>query len=345
MNPLPRLLALGLLVTLAALAAMLAGPALRSTGFVATPPAPVTSAPAQTPAARIAELAQRAAFPLALTGLVLAAALAISLGVRTARVDESPDPLAPSRAEMGALAKLAETSVAQRQELAHERDVRQRAEADALLNQQLLNRALEEKIRLGRDLHDGVIQSLYAAGLTIESARALARTDPSEADRQLSTCRDNLNQTIREVRAYIAGLAPAKLHRANFSEALNALVRELDAGRHVQYELRIDESATTLLSPEQTLEALQVAREAVSNGLRHGAATRVTVRLHTGDDEVCLLIQDNGTGFDPNERASSGHGLGNMQARAERLGGRLRIESTPGVGTRVVFNLPRLHPA
>ncbi|ACB76928.1 sensor histidine kinase [Opitutus terrae] len=341
MNPLPRFLALGLLVILAALSALLSWPTLRRSGIPTPPDHGATStATASAPAVRAVEAAHRAAFPLALAGCIVALALAVSLGLRASRHPENDAAPSPHPADLGALARLAKTSVAQGEELAHERDVRQRAEADALLNQQLLNRSLEEKIRLGRDLHDGIIQSLYAAGLSIESARALARTDAVAADRQLAACRENLNQTIREVRAYIAGLAPENLRQANFADALKALVHELDAGRDVQFELRVDEAATAQLTPEQSIEALQIAREAVSNSLRHGQATRVSVRLHPGDGETCLAVQDNGRGFDLQSRRGTGHGLGNMHARAEHLGGRLRIESAPAGGTRVVFTLP-----
>lgn len=341
MNPLPRLLAFGLLVILAALSAMLAGPALRSLGIVpAAPPALEASVAPPAPVHRLVGLSQRVAFPVALTGFVIAAALVTCLALRSNRPTEPVPATHAARAEIGVLARLAETSVAQGQELAHERDSRQRAEADALLKQQMLNRSLEEKIRLGRDLHDGIIQSLYAAGLTIEAARAVAKKDPTDADRRLGECRENLNQTIRDVRTYIAGLAPENLRQSGFTQAVHALVEELGADRDVQFELRIDDNATARLSPEQSAEALQIARESVSNSLRHGGATQVTIRLHCGTGEACLLVQDNGRGFDPASRHGTGHGLVNMQARAHGLGGNVRLESAPGTGTRVVLTLP-----
>lgn len=353
MNPLPRLLGFGLIVVLVSLVALLTLPELAPSsssraGFqpALTPPHPPSTAPAASAAtppsprpAQLTLLARRLASPLSLLALVLAVALLASLFVRPPRLADSRPPFAATRTEVGALARLAETSNAQSVALAHERDVRQRAEADALLNQQLLNRSLEEKIRLGRDLHDGIIQSLYAAGLTIESARALYANDPAEADRRLARCRENLNQSIRDVRAYIVGLAPANLRQLSFSQALQSLVDELGTGRDVQFDLRIDETATARLTPDQTTDALQIAREAISNALRHGEASKIAVRLHPGDRAVCLLVQDNGRGFDPT-RTSSGHGLGNMRARAEHLAGELRFESAPGEGTRVVFTLP-----
>ncbi len=248
-----------------------------------------------------------------------------------------------SHAETGTLEHLARTSVAQGQELDRERDERRRAEEDALLNQRRLSQSLEEKIRLGRDLHDGIIQSLYAVGLTLESARDLARTDPAESDRRLDQCRDSLNATIREVRTYLLGLAPENLRHAGFTQAVLTLTEELRAGREVAFDLRIDEDATGLLTEAQSADLLQIGREAISNSLRHGRATAVTLRLHRSDHEVCLLVQDNGAGFDQTKR-SSGHGLGNMQARAAGLGASLQLESRPGKGARLLVTVPILPP-
>jgi signal transduction histidine kinase len=250
-----------------------------------------------------------------------------------------------TRAEMGSLEHLAKTSVAQGAELSQERDGRRLAEQDALLKQQLLAQSLEGKIRLGHDLHDGIIQSLYASGLTIESARKLAATDPAEADRQLAQCLQNLNASIRDVRNYITGLAPETLRRAGFAHALESHITELSAGRNLRFDMKFDDEAIARLTPEQSTEALQVAREAISNSLRHGGASFVTVRVHQSDREIGLLVQDNGVGFDAARLEGLGHGLGNMHKRARRVGASVRVESQPGHGTRVILTLPLLHPS
>jgi signal transduction histidine kinase len=333
MNPLPRVLGLFLLLILIALAVMLAGQ------WQLAPSDGVTrTGSTRTPAVRLVEFSQRAAFPLALTGVALATGLLASLALISNR-NSAPPEISKARTEIDALTQLAKTSAAQHQELAQERSERQRAEADASLNQQRLSEAAEDKVRLGRDLHDGIIQSLYAAGLTIESARAVAASDPEEADRRLSQCRERLNLTIRDVRAYIAGLAPEQVRQAGFTQAVEVIVEELSAGRDVEFEFRIDDSATNLLSAEQTTEALQIAREAISNSLRHSDAKHITVRLHSGEGMVSLLVQDDGRGFDQTG-ARAGYGLRNMQARAAQNGGTLRLESAVGKGTRVVLTLP-----
>ena len=301
------------------------------------------------PTARLMSTYEQVTVGLLLFGaaLLLAGAFFAVLNWRTADTESSArtDRRDTTRAEMVSLEHLAKTSVAQGAELSQERDGRRLAEQDALLKQQLLNQSLEGKIRLGHDLHDGIIQSLYASGLTIESARKLAATNPAEADRQLTQCLQNLNASIRDVRAYITGLAPETLRRAGFSQALESHVTELSAGRTVRFDMKFDDEAVARLTPEQSTEALQVAREAISNSLRHGGASFVTVRVHQSDREIGLLVQDNGVGFDAARREGPGHGLGNMQKRAGRVGATVRIESQPGHGTRVILTLPLLHPS
>jgi signal transduction histidine kinase len=341
---------MGLLVVLAALVALLAVPAWRgrpssppALQVVATdagPPSPIAST-----TARLAALPPRLALALALFAFALAVTLIFSLAFPRGRTGDSIPPYAAARSEINTLARLAETSAAQGEELTRERDVRRRAEEDAQLKQQLLTQSVDEKIRIGRDLHDGIIQSLYAIGLTLESVRALVKSNPAEADLRLEQTRAGLNDTIRDVRAYITGLAPENLRRGGFAHALGALLIELQAGRDARFDLKIDDKAAALLTAEQSLQALQIAREAVSNALRHGGSSLVTLRLEKGDQDVCLLIHDNGIGFNAATRRDGGHGLTNMQARAEQLGATLRVTSQPGEGARVLATLPILDSA
>ncbi len=293
--------------------------------------------------ARLVLVHQRLVLIAILVGPLVVGLLSASFFLGSGRGTRVPWP-ATARAEMGSLEHLAKTSVAQGEALTRERDVRRRAEEDVELKQRLLTQSLEEKIRLGRDLHDGIIQSLYAVGLTLESARQLTASNPAEADRRLGSCLESLNRTIRDVRTYITGLSPDNLRRTGFAQVLDSLIAELSAGRSVEFELRIDDDAVALLTSEQSGNALQIAREAISNSLRHGSATRITVRLHRTDREIGLLIQDNGAGFDTSRRAE-GHGLGNMDARAKLLGAGLRVESRPAHGTRVIVTLPLHQPA
>jgi len=250
-----------------------------------------------------------------------------------------------ARLEMENLARLAIATNQQTEALARERNVRQQAEADSQVTQELLARARDEKVRLGRDLHDGIIQSLYAAGLTLESARPLIATDPEVADLRISQSVQALNSAIRDLRVFIAGLSPDSLRATEFSRALDAALAGLKSGRDIRIDVQVDEDAAALLAENQSTEVLQVAREAVSNALRHGNASAVTLRMHKGDHAYCLLIQDNGSGFKPAAAPPEGHGLRNMRARAERMGGTLAVSSRPGDGTRILLTVPASAPS
>jgi signal transduction histidine kinase len=287
-------------------------------------------------ASRLIALQQRTLLWL----LVLALALFLITAAATFLGWLRPQTGALPMSEVHNLSRLAETSAEQGTALILERDERRRAEEDSQFKQTLLGHAREEKVQLGRDLHDGIIQSLYAAGLTLESARELVHRDPAEAERRLASTLAALNAVIRDVRDYIHGLAPERLQRASFGQALQVLTEGLGAGREAKFDIQIDDEAAALLNTGQITDALQIAHEASSNGLRHGHATMITMRLQRGEREVCLLVQDNGAGFDLATRAHAGHGMNNMQARAARLGAELRVSSSPGTGTRVVVNIP-----
>jgi signal transduction histidine kinase len=330
--------------------------------FGTTPPAPDTSllyfdqpleGRPEKITARVAFLASPMTRLLAIyqrvtVGILLFAFALVAVGVFFAALhwrglpsdSDVSAPRGKAQAEIGNLTRLAQATMEQTAALTHERDYRRLAEENVQLSQKLLDQSLEGKVRLGHDLHDGIIQALYAAGLSIESARTTAKTNLPKADRMLAECVQNLNATIRDVRAYITGLTPEQLRRTDFNRAIEALVAELGAGREVKLDLKVDHEAAAALAADQTTESLQIAREAISNSLRHGGASFITVRLLQVDQEVCLLVQDNGTGFDPQKHGGSGFGLGNMQARAQRLGGSVKIESQPAGGTRVVVNLP-----
>ncbi len=291
---------------------------------------------------RLLFLYQRVLLALLLLGVVMVAVVGLILLARSGRTGDagSKAPWGSTRAEIESLHHLARASVAQGAELAHERGGRQRAEEDAHLRQVMLNHALEEKIRIGRDLHDGLIQSLYATGLTLETARDVAERDPAEAARRIQAGIDLINAGIRDVRNHITGLAPDNVRRQGFADAVNRLTEELRAGRTLELDLRVDDTAASRLDDGQLAQSLLIVREAVSNALRHGEAKRITVRVHAGDGAVGLLIQDDGRGFTSQRLDGTGRGLDNMQARARNAGGTLQLDSTPGRGTRLVLTLP-----
>jgi PAS domain S-box-containing protein len=201
-------------------------------------------------------------------------------------------------------------------------------------------RITEERERISQDLHDGILQSLYAVGMGLEHTRQrVKRTSPTNA-RRLDTSVAQLNDAIREVRSFIPRMqAPAIQHGA-FDQALLAIVQSLAVAGAGDIELAIDKSVADGLSHTQCGPVLSITKEAMSNSLRHAGAAhrRVTVQLYRG--KFRLEVFDDGKGFRPTARKSSGMGLANMRARARKLGARLTIRSRPGQGTQVVLSIP-----
>jgi signal transduction histidine kinase len=285
---------------------------------------------------RLLSAYQRGATLLILLSLSLGALLGAALTLGAKRTLHGNEPEAKSRDhDMSSLAGLAKVSVEQGVQLERERNERLRIQEDLNLQQSLLNRSLEEKIRLGHDLHDGIIQSLYATGLTLEAARRSTESNPAAAAQQVDTALEMLNRTIRDVRSYILGLAPENLRSQSFSEAVRSIAETVGAGSGVEFGFDVDSDSAARLNEAQYADLVQVVREAVSNAIRHGKAKRIEVTLKGTGNEFCLAVRDNGRGFSI-ENASRGHGLNNIQSRAQRLGAQLQFSSTPGTGTRIV---------
>jgi signal transduction histidine kinase len=222
--------------------------------------------------------------------------------------------------------------------LAQEQGARLRAEEDLQLNRTLLDNSVAERVRLGRELHDNISQTLYAVCLTLESVQKKGGL-ATELQRRVDHCMGELRRLNQEVRTYLQELEPAQVTSSSFATALNDLVGSFAASEEVHIEQRLDEEAVALIAPGHIAEIMNILREAVSNSLRHGHAQRITLLAGRSDQTVALAVQDDGAGFTPGINAR-GHGLGNMQARAAALGAGLRIESTTGKGTRVLLTLP-----
>jgi signal transduction histidine kinase len=287
---------------------------------------------------------QKAVGLIVVVSLTSLLAVALTAGSRRASADTA-ETVSRSRGDMHQVEHLARTAVVREEALRHEREERQRADENLHIQQLLLNQALGEKIRLGRDLHDGVIQSLYATGLTLESSRQKRASDPAAADALFDRGLQLLNENIREIRSYINSLSQSSEVTHGFANALGILIDNIKGDRAAEFEVRIDEAAEVRMAPAQIPDVLQIIREAVSNALRHGSATRITVRLHEDGERLALLVRDNGIGFDPATARSEGHGLANFRARAALLRAEFRLDSRPGDGTRLVLTFPALPSA
>jgi signal transduction histidine kinase len=218
---------------------------------------------------------------------------------------------------------------------------------NARLHEQVQRLAIvEERERIGRDLHDGIIQSIYAVGLSLEDVPDLMADEPEVARARVDRAIDSLDQSIRDIRNFIFGLRPELLEQAGLVGGLAALADEFRVNSMVDIELdtaAVDESD---LPSEVVNQLLSIAREALSNIARHSKATRGSVFIEARIDVVELIISDNGVGFDQSKPRGAGHqGLVNMRARAESIGGNLKVQSESGVGTRIIVTAPRREPS
>lgn len=211
----------------------------------------------------------------------------------------------------------------------------------SLETQNRLEQTLADRARLGRELHDGVIQTIYAAGMGLAGARATLRENPADAERVLDDTKTELNATIVDLRSFIKGLESDESSRRKFSEAVHSLTGLMQFSRAVRFVIEIDDVVADRFPADERMQLLQIVREAASNAVRHSSANLVTIRLQTSAEGVVLEINDNGSGFDPAASVEAGSGLANFQARAQELGGTITVTSCPRGGTQVKLQLPR----
>lgn len=204
---------------------------------------------------------------------------------------------------------------------------------------------IEERQRIGMDLHDGVIQSIYAAGLTLEVAKAdLADGEVEAAGTRVNAALDVLNATIRDIRTYILDLRPPELENQDFGTALQRLLREFQANTLMKAELQIEPGADQDIPAETRNALFHIALEALSNAAKHSRASRVEVTLLRDTKHILLRLRDNGRGFRvETTQIRLGHGLRNMRDRAVAFGGETRLISHPGQGTEILVFVPA-HP-
>ena len=246
-------------------------------------------------------------------------------------------PWAESRAQAVGMEQFARLTHERAAALVEEHGARVRAEEDLQVNRALLGHSVAERVRLGRDLHDNICQTLYAVCLTLESVQKKSALTP-EMRQRTEQCLAELRRVNQEVRAYLQDLEPGRVNGQSFATALAGLIGSLPTEDEVCIERRLDPETVEQIPPHLVAEIMSILREALSNSLRHGRARHITLLAGRNDEAIALSVQDDGIGFTPDARR--GHGLGNMQARARALGGHIQVESSPGKGTRIILTLP-----
>lgn len=200
---------------------------------------------------------------------------------------------------------------------------------------------LEERERIGMDLHDGIIQSIYAVGLTLEHARLLMPEDREQARKRIDQAIEDLNSTIRDIRTYILDLRPRQLYEENLMTGLQRLVNEFRANTLVEATLKGPPEGVADIPEAEAIALFHICQEGLANVAKHAHARRVDVFVWTTPDRILLEIHDDGRGFDLQKtNMTLGHGLLNMQTRAHNAGGDVETTSEPGEGTTILAWVP-----
>ena len=201
---------------------------------------------------------------------------------------------------------------------------------------------LEERERIGMDLHDGIIQSIYAVGLALEYARVALDEDPKQSQQKIEQAIDGLNKTIRDIRTYILDLRPRHFVGLNLKEGLQRLVDEYRANTMAEAILSAPEDGLPSIPSSHATALFHICQEALANAAKHSRARRLDVHLWATKDRMMMEISDNGQGFDLRKMSVTlGHGLSNMHVRARKVGGDVEITSAPGEGTTILAWVPR----
>ena len=199
----------------------------------------------------------------------------------------------------------------------------------------------EERERIGMDLHDGIIQSLYGIGLSLENARMDLSNGKSNGVKEIEKSIKALETAIADIRAYILDLRPRQLRHSNLLESMQSFIREFRANTMIDVILTGSAEEVEGLAKLQMDALYHIFQESLSNTAKHAHATKVQVRLWRQDERVMLRVKDNGAGFEEQKaNRRIGHGLINMQVRAEGVGGGIEVISIRRQGTTLTAWMP-----
>lgn len=199
---------------------------------------------------------------------------------------------------------------------------------------------LEERERISKELHDGVIQSIYSVGLSLQGAMSLLGRDPEATKRRVDEAIGTLDNVVRDVRSYIFALQPKSVEERGLKRAIEELVKDLEVNALAESTVQLSDDALGMIPEDARGDFVQITREILSNVARHAQASEVSVACAVREGaSVVLTIEDDGVGFDP-ATVARGHGLSNIEERARRIGGELRITAREPRGTLHTLSVP-----
>jgi signal transduction histidine kinase len=198
---------------------------------------------------------------------------------------------------------------------------------------------VEERERIGRELHDGTLQELYALALRLQAALLEEPQDPEHLRAAAEQAIDAIRTIMANIRRYVFHAGTAG-EAKDLAEALRQAVGAMVAGPVPQLTWDLSLPADLMVAGSAVHDLVQVVREAVANSVRHGSPRHIQVVARLAQGWLELGVVDDGTGFDPQHLSHPGHGLANMEERARSLGGELRVQSAPSQGTRLTVRVP-----
>ncbi|MCD4739322.1 MAG: hypothetical protein K8R89_08700 [Anaerolineae bacterium] len=195
-----------------------------------------------------------------------------------------------------------------------------------------------DRERIGRELHDGVIQAIYAAGLMLESVQPQIVTDPQRAQGQINRILKNLNQTIQDIRRYIFDLH-SDMPDNELEPGIRRLLRDFKINTLLETELLVTGEPVEHFNIEHRRHLFQIIRESLANTARHAAAKQVSISLVYQPETLELIIKDDGVGVQ-SLHLEKGYGLRNIRERARLLDSKLKIDSAPNQGMTLHLTVP-----
>jgi signal transduction histidine kinase len=211
--------------------------------------------------------------------------------------------------------------------------------AALIASERRLSALLHDRSRIGRELHDSVLQALYAIGLSLEQTPGLRRGASQAGPPAHNQAADQLHTLIQDIRRMILSMESDRVDPFRLVSELQSLAQTVEGVSPLRIRLGVDPAAEEILTGEEARELVTIAREALSNCVRHARATRVVIALQRIGPRIRLSICDNGSGFDADQGQAKGIGFAHMQDRIRKIGGRLDIQSTVGQGTSVTADV------
>ena len=201
---------------------------------------------------------------------------------------------------------------------------------------------MNERTRIGREMHDTVLQSMAGVALEIEGIARQAQTPGPSLRDALANISSDIKEHIAEVRHTIWELRTPEEGTASLETALREAAERVLGGAHVHFELSVIGTPRTYGRAVEC-ELIRIAREALRNAMQHASATAIRLEIHYTADALRLIVTDDGRGFNTEEHfaAEDNHwGVLGMRERANRIGAQFTIDSQPGAGTAVEVLVP-----